>query len=160
MEPLEDVVLRFADRALRLGVTLTVASQAGTARGVAAALDVELFERAIANLVDNALKFYSAGQSITLSATGATDAAAQTSNPVLITVADTDPGISPADLPHLFDRFYQSRQNVAPATGQGGRGLGLAIVKRIVELHHGQVTVTSQLGSGTLVRISLPLPNI
>ena len=160
MELLEDVVLRFADRALRLGVTLTVASQAGTARGVAAALDVELFERAIANLVDNALKFCSAGQSITLSATGATDAAAQTSNPVLITVADTGPGISPADLPHLFDRFYQSRQNVAPATGQGGRGLGLAIVKRIVELHHGQVSVTSQLGSGTLVSISLPLPNI
>ena len=160
MELLDHVVLRFADRALRLGVTLTVASQAGTARGVAAALDVELFERAIANLVDNALKFCSAGQSITLSATGATDAAAQTSNPVLITVADTGAGISPADLPHLFDRFYQSRQNVAPATGQGGRGLGLAIVKRIVELHHGQVTVTSQLGSGTLVRISLPLPNI
>ena len=160
MELLDDVVLRFADRALRLGVTLTVASQAGTARGVAAALDVELFERAIANLVDNALKFCSAGQSITLSATGATDAAAQTSNPVLITVADTGAGISPADLPHLFDRFYQSRQNVAPATGQGGRGLGLAIVKRIVELHHGQVSVTSQLGSGTLVSISLPLPNI
>ena len=160
MELLDHVVLRFADRALRLGVTLTVASQAGTARGVAAALDVELFERAIANLVDNALKFCSAGQSITLSATGATDAAAQTSNPVLITVADTGAGISPADLPHLFDRFYQSRQNVAPATGQGGRGLGLAIVKRIVELHHGQVSVTSQLGSGTLVSISLPLPNI
>lgn len=160
MELLDDVVLRFADRALRLGVTLTVASQAGTARGVAAALDVELFERAIANLVDNALKFCSAGQSITLSATGATDAAAQTSNPVLITVADTGAGISPADLPHLFDRFYQSRQNVAPATGQGGRGLGLAIVKRIVELHHGQVSVTSQLGSGTLFSISLPLPNI
>ena len=49
----------------------------------------------------------------------------------------------PADLPHLFDRFYQSRDSVAPATGDGGKGLGLAIVKRIVELHGGAVAVRS-----------------
>ena len=151
LELLDDVVLRFAERAARLGVSLRVAAHAGTARGVAAALDVELFERAVANLVDNALKFCGAGQTITLDA-------AQSVTHVLITVADTGPGIAAADLPHLFDRYYQSRQSVAPATGEGGRGLGLAIVKRIVELHGGQVGVTSTPGAGTVVSLCLPLP--
>jgi signal transduction histidine kinase len=72
-------------------------------------------------------------------------------------VADTGPGIAAADLPHLFDRFYQSRQSVAPATGEGGKGLGLAIVKRIVELHDGAVTVTSSVGEGTKVVLSVPM---
>ena len=60
---------------------------------------------------------------------------------VEVSVADDGPGIPDADLPQLFDRFYQSRQSVAPATGDGGRGLGLAIVKRIAELHGGEVSV-------------------
>jgi len=59
-------------------------------------------------------------------------------------------------VPHLFDRFYQSRQGVAPATGDGGKGLGLAIVKRIAELHGGSVSISSQLGHGTTVTLSLP----
>ena len=75
---------------------------------------------------------------------------------VLVTVSDTGPGIAAADLPHLFDRFYQSRQSVAPATGEGGRGLGLAIVKRIVELHGGRVEIASTPGSGTRVTLHLP----
>ena len=60
------------------------------------------------------------------------------------------------DLPQLFDRFYQSRPTVAPATGEGGRGLGLAIVKRIAELHGGDVTIESTLGRGTRVVLTLP----
>ena len=151
LELLDDVVLRFADRATRQGVSLSVVTHAGTTRGVAAALDVELFERAIANLVDNALKFCNAGQAVSLDA-------AQNESQVVITVTDTGPGIAAADLPHLFDRFYQSRQSVAPATGEGGRGLGLAIVKRIVELHGGQVNVKSRMGVGTRVDMTLPLP--
>jgi signal transduction histidine kinase len=56
----------------------------------------------------------------------------------------------------LFDRFYQSRHSVAPATGEGGKGLGLAIVKRIVELHGGGVQVQSEWGLGTRVVLHLP----
>ena len=112
-------------------------------------LDIELFERAIANLVDNALKFCPAGARITLAAIGVP-------GHVRVQVSDTGPGIAAADLPQLFDRFYQSRHTVAPATGEGGKGLGLAIVKRIAELHGGEVTVSSTLGQGTCVTLAVP----
>ena len=144
-ELLDDVALRFAERAARQGVRIESLQSAGAR----ASVDVELFERAVANLVDNALKFCEPGAAITL-------AAVMAGRDVLVTVRDTGPGISAADLPHLFDRFYQSRQNVAPATGEGGKGLGLAIVKRIVELHGGQVAIQSVPGAGTTVRLTLP----
>ncbi|HWH83320.1 MAG TPA: HAMP domain-containing sensor histidine kinase [Burkholderiaceae bacterium] len=146
-ELLADIAARFAERAARQGVALH--ADAGPAPH--AAVDVELFERAVANLVDNALKFCPHGAAVTL-------AARVEEARVAVSVVDTGPGIAAADLPHLFDRFYQSRQSVAPATGEGGKGLGLAIVKRIAELHGGAVTVTSRVGEGTQVVLSLPLP--
>ena len=188
-ELLDDVALRFTERAGRMGVriiaggphdaatmaiaTLTPpsalpppsASLAGAAPSQASdssttgasvplvAVDVELFERAIANLVDNALKFCPPGSSIALDAR---QLATPQGHEVQVTVSDTGPGIPGADIPHLFDRFFQSRQSVAPATGEGGKGLGLAIVKRIVELHGGRVAVTSMPGAGTRVTLTLP----
>lgn len=153
-ELLDDIALRFGDRAARQGVRLVV-DHAGSGEPAFAALDIELFERAVANLLDNALKFCPAGAGVTLSARTEGDW-------LQVGVADTGPGIAEADLPHLFDRFYQARQNVAPATGEGGKGLGLAIVKRIVELHGGTVQVSSRPGEGTRVRIALPrdLPEV
>jgi signal transduction histidine kinase len=146
-ELLGDIALRFEARAAAQGVALTLAP-AGDAPTVAS-LDIELFERAIANLVDNALKFCAAGSRITLRAQRDGDA-------VQVSVADSGAGIAEAELPHLFDRFYQARQSVAPATGEGGKGLGLAIVKRIAELHGGSVAVQSRPGQGTTVTLSLP----
>jgi signal transduction histidine kinase len=148
-ELLDDVALRFAERAGRQGVRMASGAASGIESVPLAAVDVELFERAIANLVDNALKFCPAGATITLGAV-------TIGNEVHVSVSDTGPGIPAADLPHLFDRFYQSRQSVAPATGEGGKGLGLAIVKRIVELHGGRVDVTSPAGAGTCVLLILP----
>jgi signal transduction histidine kinase len=148
-ELLDDIALRFADRAAKGGVDLRTDEGEAGAAAPFAALDIELFERAIANLLDNALKFCPAGARITLAAT-------VRDGQVRVSVSDTGPGIDAADLPHLFDRYYQSRQNVAPATGEGGRGLGLAIVKRIAELHSGAVAVHSRLGEGTQVVLSLP----
>jgi signal transduction histidine kinase len=148
-ELLDDIALRFAERAARQGVRLrTVPAADGAATH--ALLDVELFERAIANLVDNALKFCPRGSTVTLAAERRGDGR------VAVSVADDGPGIPAADLPLLFDRFYQSRPTVAPATAEGGRGLGLAIVKRIAELHDGDVTVQSTLGRGTRVVLTLP----
>ncbi len=160
-ELLDDVALRFTERAARLGVHIVAgrgdaAAPPGSARSLLAAVDVELFERAVANLVDNALKFCPPGASITLLAAQVTQAVTSQGRNVEVTVSDTGPGIPGADLPHLFDRFYQSRQSVAPATGEGGKGLGLAIVKRIVELHGGHVAVQSAPGAGTRVTLTLP----
>jgi len=148
-ELLDDIALRFAERAARQGVRLHTPAAPGVAVGPRARLDVELFERAVANLVDNALKFCASGSTVTL-------AAEARDGRVEVSVADDGPGIAAADLPHLFDRFYQSRSTVAPATADGGRGLGLAIVKRIVELHGGAVAVHSQPGRGTRVVMTLP----
>jgi signal transduction histidine kinase len=146
-ELLADIAQRFGPRARAQGTVLAM-EHAGDASTVAA-VDIELFERAVANLVDNALKFCTEGARITL-------AAHRRGNAVQVSVADTGAGIAPAELPHLFDRFYQSRQGVAPATGVGGKGLGLAIVKRIAELHGGSVQVHSMHGQGTTVTLSLP----
>ncbi|MDE2146998.1 MAG: HAMP domain-containing histidine kinase [Burkholderiales bacterium] len=173
-EVLDDIALRFAERATRQGVALRVEPQGVALRvepqGVAlrveprgaapptgpqgtaapiAEIDVELFERALANLLDNALKFTPAGAAVTLGAR-------RQGERVQVTVADQGAGIPAADLPHLFDRLYQSRQSVAPATSDEGRGLGLAIVKRIAELHRGTVAVRSAPGQGTLVTLDLP----
>jgi signal transduction histidine kinase len=155
-ELLDDIALRFAERAARQGVQLRTAPSVDAEPALRAEagprlrLDVELFERAVANLVDNALKFCPPGSTVTLAA------AARADGNVEVSVADDGPGIPAADLPQLFDRFYQSRPSVAPATADGGRGLGLAIVKRIAELHGGDVAVESTLGRGTRVILTLP----
>jgi signal transduction histidine kinase len=148
-ELLADIALRFAERAARQGVALEALPVAEGASPPHARIDVELFERAVANLVDNALKFCPRGSTVTL-------AARRRDDRVEVSVADDGPGIAGADLPLLFDRFYQSRTTVAPATGDGGRGLGLAIVKRILELHEGEVAVESTLGQGTRVTTRWP----
>ena len=147
-ELLDDIALRFGQRAASLRVVLQAQHQDDAAAPFAA-LDIELFERAVANLVDNALKFCRPGDRIVL-------AAQVRDQTVEVSVSDTGAGIAQADVPHLFDRFYQSRSSVAPATGEGGKGLGLAIVKRIAELHGGTVSVTSAAGAGTCVTMRLP----
>lgn len=146
-ELLDDIALRFGERAAQQQVGLEMAHDDG--EPCAVALDIELFERAVANLIDNALKFSRPGDRIVLGAR-------RRGERVEVSVADTGPGIPAADVAHLFDRFYQSRASVAPATGVGGKGLGLAIVKRIAELHGGSVSVTSEPGRGTTVTIVLP----
>jgi signal transduction histidine kinase len=145
-ELLDDIALRFGQRAAQQQVALEAAHDGDPC---AVALDIELFERAVANLLDNALKFSRPGDRIVL-------AARRRDGRIDVSVADTGPGIPEGDVPHLFDRFYQSRSSVAPATGVGGKGLGLAIVKRIAELHGGSVGVASQPGRGTSVTITLP----
>ena len=150
-ELLGDIALRFTARAAQQGVSLD-AEMAEAAPPCFVQIDIELFERALANLVDNALKFSRRGDHIRL-------AAQRQGGQILISVSDSGKGIAVADMPHLFDRHYQSRsgtRSAAPATGEGGKGLGLAIVKRIAELHGGEVSVASEPGHGTTVTISLP----
>lgn len=151
-ELLDDVSMRFAERARQGGVNIAVANDPEQAPALAS-VDVQLIERAVANLIDNALKFSPWGSDLELNAQRMTTPQGAMAR---ITVRDHGPGIDPKDLPHLFDRFYQSRSHVAPATGEGGKGLGLAIVKRIAELHGGQLSVSSAPGAGTEVTLDLP----
>ena len=150
-ELLDDIVVRFAERAARQGVALRApaAGEGAAAAPLHARIDVELFERAIANLVDNALKFCPRGSTVTL-------AARRLATQVEVSVADDGPGIAAAELPQLFDRFYQSRSTAAPASADGSRGLGLAIVKRIVELHEGEVAAESDLDVSTRITTRWP----
>jgi two-component system heavy metal sensor histidine kinase CusS len=124
------------------GVVLTVATPAG----VVAPLSRPLLQRAVGNLIENALAHTPTGGTVKLRAAG--DGAA-----VLVEVADTGKGIPESHLPRLFDRFYR----VDPARSSGGVGLGLAIVKGIAELHGGSVEVASQAGRGTRVVIRFPI---
>jgi two-component system heavy metal sensor histidine kinase CusS len=141
---LEGVCDFFEPSATEAGVTLHVSCP----EGLPFPFDKALFQRAISNLVSNALAHTPDGGRVCLTAETAEDG-------LRVTVADTGRGISPDDLPHLFDRFYRSR--VARMTGQGV-GLGLAIVRRVAELHGGTVTVESELGRGTTVCMTFPWP--
>jgi len=73
-----------------------------------------------------------------------------------VTVADNGPGIDPAVLPRVFEPFTTTKATGA-RTGKHGMGLGLAIVKRIVQHHHGDIDVSSEVGRGTTFRVQLPL---
>jgi two-component system sensor histidine kinase MprB len=102
--------------------------------------DPDALERAIGNLVDNALKWSPPDGRIRISAAGGT-----------VEVSDDGPGIPEDDLPYIFDRFYRS----AKARALPGSGLGLAIVRRIADVHDGTVEAIP-LRQGVKFRISLP----
>ena len=72
----------------------------------------------------------------------------------VIEVADTDNGIAPDDLPHVFDRFWRAEKSRNRATG--GSGLGLAVVRKLAEAHGGTATAGSTPGRGTTFRLRLP----
>jgi signal transduction histidine kinase len=110
--------------------------------------DADRMNEVIGNLLSNAFKFTGAGGRVELSAE-------RTDGSIVLEVRDTGAGIPPAQLPHIFEKFYQAdNQREAAAKGTG---LGLAIAKQIVEAHGGTVSCESSLGRGTSFRITLPL---
>ena len=116
------------------------------ARGLAE-IDGARVEQAIMILIDNAGKYSPAGTLVTLRSAIAGDK-------LVIEVQDRGLGIPPAELPHIFERFY--RVDKARSRRQGGSGLGLAIARSIVEAHGGRIAAESALGRGTTMRIYLP----
>ena len=109
--------------------------------------DPDLFERAVGNLLDNALRFTAEHGSILV-------AVSKHDSDFEVTVHDNGAGISPEHLPHVFDRFYRAESS----RSSDGAGLGLALVKSIVELHGGSATIESNMGRGTTVRLIFPRP--
>jgi signal transduction histidine kinase len=109
--------------------------------------DASLLERALGNLVDNAIRYNRHNGSVNLRV------AAQEGQ-VVFSVEDTGVGIAPADMPRLFERFYQvSRPDLGDTRGWG---LGLAIVRSVAEWHHGRAWAESQLGKGSTFFLALP----
>lgn len=109
-------------------------------------IDVNNFERAITNIIQNSIKYTKKGSVyIDLS---------KNENKLSIVITDTGVGISEKDLPHVFDRFYKAEHSRSDNTGSG---LGLPIAKLIVEEHGGEILLTSKINEGTRVHISMPI---
>jgi signal transduction histidine kinase len=117
------------------------------ARPVAVHADASRLEQIVDNLLSNALRYTDAGGAVRLrvSRRGAN---------AVLEVSDTGIGITPDELPRVFDRFWRSDRSRSRATG--GSGIGLAVVRELVEAHAGDVEVESAPGRGTLFRVTLP----
>ncbi|MFZ0135894.1 MAG: heavy metal sensor histidine kinase [Candidatus Sulfotelmatobacter sp.] len=113
-----------------------------------AQLDRTLLQRAVGNLVSNALAHTPPGKSVVLGAS--VEPAA-----VRIEVSDAGVGIPPEALSRVFDRFFRVDESRSQASG--GTGLGLAIVQSIMLLHGGNVEIASEVGQGTRVTLRLPM---
>lgn len=105
-----------------------------------------LLVRAVANLLDNAVKFTPADGTVTLTATNDSERAT-------FSVTDTGRGMTPDDAHHAFDRFWRG----PVAHGAPGHGLGLPLVERIARAHRGRVTIVSTLGIGSTITLVIPL---
>lgn len=111
--------------------------------------DPELLKRALSNVVENAIKYSGRGGKVSV-----TTSVDSQSSMAVIGVEDDGEGISPEELPRVFDRFYRTRG--ARSSDQKGSGLGLSIARRIIGEHKGQITVESEPRRGTKVKITIP----
>jgi two-component system, OmpR family, sensor histidine kinase MprB len=130
---IEEVVERAEGRA-RERVSFEVSAEPTVVRG-----QPERIQRAVSNLVDNALKWSPPAGTVELTLEAGE-----------LTVRDQGPGFSEADVAHVFERFYRAEN----ARGMPGSGLGLAIVRQAAEAHGGYAEAANAPGGGALVRVS------
>jgi two-component system, OmpR family, sensor histidine kinase MprB len=123
------------------GLSLSLSDMAAAARAESVPGRPRMLERAIANLVENAVKYSTPDSPITIEVSR-----------LSVTVVDAGPGIDAKDLPFIFDRFYRSDQ----ARSAQGSGLGLAIVRQIIERHGGEVVARNNPNGGAAVGFILP----
>ena len=143
-----EVVDAMQAQALRRDVTLAIEVEG---EPPALPLDGARIERAVANLVRNALEHTPAGGAIRVAVIPDGDGAR-------LSVVDGGSGIAPGDLPHIWDRFYRGgKSRSRPAAAADGAGLGLAIVQGIVEAHGGVVGARSEPGAGAVFTMRLPM---
>ena len=136
-----DWAKKFAEK--KLSVDFAVAPNLPIIRA-----DETRLQEVLYNLLDNALKYSRPGDKVRLQAQ-------KSGGEIALSVSDTGVGISGADLPRIFERFY--RADKARSRELGGTGLGLSIVKHIAQMHGGRVEAESTLGRGTTIRVLLPL---
>lgn len=110
-------------------------------------MDVDLIRQVLQNLIENAIKYSPEGSSILVTSE-------ERDGHIVVQVADQGPGIPEDELPHIFMKFYRSRN--AKGSSIKGSGLGLYLAKYFVELHKGRVSVDSTLGQGSTFTVELP----
>ena len=143
-EFLDDFVARFAAVAETRNISLTVEYPPSLPL---ASIDAALVERALANLMDNALRYTPSGGAILLSADRRDDG-------VAVTVADNGTGIDATVLAHVFERFFQGSRH---REGGGHAGLGLAVVERVAQLHGGRASAANREAGGAAFALWFPL---
>jgi two-component system, OmpR family, sensor histidine kinase MprB len=133
---LDEIVEGVAERARARanGVAIEVSAEPTVVRGAP-----DRIQRAVSNLVDNALKWSPDGGRVEIDVAGGA-----------LSVRDHGPGFEESDLPHVFDRFYRANN----ARALPGSGLGLAIVRQAAEAHGGEVQAANAAGGGAVVRVS------
>ena len=138
----------FAFESLLTKKNIQLNFNASVLAGSKLAVDEDKFEKIINNLMLNAFKFSHTNSTITVEGSLSNN----NQEEVIIRVKDTGIGINARDLPHIFERFYQS------STGKtsGGVGIGLSLVKEYTELHGGSVSVNSTEGKGTVFELKFP----
>lgn len=147
---IRDRLLTWGEQAARRGLEVQVELAADLPLAL---IDRELTAQVIAHLVHNAISYTPQG-TLTLSTAARSDAA-ESGQWVVISVADTGPGITPADLPHIFERFYRGRAAANYKTP--GTGVGLSISREIAQKMGGQLTIETQVGAGSTFTLWLPV---
>lgn len=137
----EDVIRSLAEIAIRQQVVLNWSGESD----IWADVDAMATRRILDNLISNSLKYSPPGGEVTVSAT-------QTGETVALCVSDTGSGMDADDLARITEPFAQGQN----AKGKAGLGLGLALVRRLAELQGGKMQISSTLGQGTVVTITLP----
>lgn len=146
-ELLEDVATSFSGQAEAAEVSLGVEIE-DDASGLSVTGDAGRLDQVLSNLVVNAIRHTPVSGRIVLKAEAVADG-------VRVIVSDTGEGISPDDLPFIFDRFWRGDRSRSHVGGVGG-GLGLAIARQLVSAHDGEIAVESVVGQGTTFTIMLP----
>jgi signal transduction histidine kinase len=141
---ISDTLESFSELAIRQGILL----EGSVSPGIDLVfMDVKRIGRVLNNLLANALRHTPTGGKVTVQAFPGAQG-------VRVEVTDTGEGISAADQPHIFERFYRGEKSRSRSTG--GAGLGLAIARGIVEAHHGQIGVESISGNGACFYFTIP----
>jgi len=141
------VVAQFDSHARYLGVNLSCRCDLPADRTIL--LDAKKFETVTNNLLSNALKFTPPGGSVEVELT-------EKPGVLLLSVQDTGRGIHSDDLPHVFDRYFQTRRPDMPV--EGGTGIGLALSAELVRLCGGHIRVDSRVGEGAVFWVEWPNP--
>ncbi len=145
---------RAADAVAGQAAARQVTIEIAATTGISVRADAQWLVRALANVVDNAVRHSEDGGKVTLTAHTAAPSVSSSKGTAMVAldVVDSGTGIAPQDIPRVFERFFRAD----PARTSGASGLGLSIAREIVEAHFGSIDIASTLGDKTVVTVLIP----